>query len=184
MSTRPNHRRGTPRVQDNGPRWEGPTPNTGGPGVARGRRGWKRLRAKSERRHEKRARDRAAGERREGPARPPGRTERLAQEAIDLALGPRPLSPAELASAEWVRSWEEHCARPGRGYSEQWEVEYTARGEDGYWTAGRTMYVTPNRWWGEGDDQRFGADLVRERFERDMATRGVSEYRVVRVQYQ
>lgn len=50
MSTKPNHRRGEDRRQDNGPRWEGPTPNSGGSGIAKGRRRWKRLRARQERR--------------------------------------------------------------------------------------------------------------------------------------
>lgn len=37
MSSEPNHRRGEERRQDNGPTWEGPTPNTGGTHVARAR---------------------------------------------------------------------------------------------------------------------------------------------------
>lgn len=49
MSTKPNHRRGEGRKQDNGPDWEG-SPNAGGPGVAKGRRKWRRLRARAERR--------------------------------------------------------------------------------------------------------------------------------------
>ena len=50
MSTKPNHRRAESRRQDNGPRWEGPTPNTGGSGIAKGRSRWKRIQARQERR--------------------------------------------------------------------------------------------------------------------------------------
>jgi hypothetical protein len=48
MSTKPNHRRGEGRRQDNGSTWEG-EPNDGG-GVRRARRAWRRLRARAERR--------------------------------------------------------------------------------------------------------------------------------------
>jgi len=49
MSTKPNHRRGEVRRQDHGPDWEG-APNAGGAGIARGRKKWRRLRARAERR--------------------------------------------------------------------------------------------------------------------------------------
>lgn len=49
MSTKPNHRRGEGRKQDNGSRWEG-EPNDGGEGIRNARRGWRRLRARAERR--------------------------------------------------------------------------------------------------------------------------------------
>lgn len=49
MSTKPNHRRGETRKQDNGSVWEG-RPNAGGEGVRKSRRTWRRLRARAERR--------------------------------------------------------------------------------------------------------------------------------------
>jgi hypothetical protein len=49
MSTKPNHRRGEGRKQDNGSRWEG-EPNDGGEGIRKARRQWRRLRARAERR--------------------------------------------------------------------------------------------------------------------------------------
>jgi hypothetical protein len=49
MSTKPNHRRGESRKQDNGSDWEG-VPNAGGKGVRHSRRSWRRLRARAERR--------------------------------------------------------------------------------------------------------------------------------------
>lgn len=48
MSTRPNHRRGEDRRTDNGPRFEGAGQNVRND--ARGRKRWKRIRARSERR--------------------------------------------------------------------------------------------------------------------------------------
>jgi hypothetical protein len=48
VSTKPNHRRGESRKQDNGSRWEG-EPNDGGAGVREARRNWRRLRARAER---------------------------------------------------------------------------------------------------------------------------------------
>lgn len=50
MSSGPNHRRGETRRQDNGPTWEGPTPNTGGTHVARARSKWKKRGHRAERR--------------------------------------------------------------------------------------------------------------------------------------
>lgn len=52
MSQKPNHRRGEPRHQDNGPTYENPTPNSGcnSTHVARSRAKWKRRIAKAERR--------------------------------------------------------------------------------------------------------------------------------------
>lgn len=52
MSTKPNHRRGEDRKQDNGPTFESPTPAAGcnSTHVARSRRKWKRRAARSERR--------------------------------------------------------------------------------------------------------------------------------------
>ena len=49
MSTKPNHRRGTPRLQDHGSTWEG-EPNDGGARVRMGRRRWKRAANRTERR--------------------------------------------------------------------------------------------------------------------------------------
>ncbi len=49
MSTKPNHRRGEGRKQDNGSTYEG-DPNDGGGGVRRARRNWKRIHARHERR--------------------------------------------------------------------------------------------------------------------------------------
>lgn len=50
MSTRPNHRRSQPRIQDNGPTWEGGSAGCNDTHVARSRRKWKRVKARSERR--------------------------------------------------------------------------------------------------------------------------------------
>lgn len=52
MSTGPNHRRGEPRQQDNGPTWESRTPAAGSNSthVARARKAWKRIRARAGRR--------------------------------------------------------------------------------------------------------------------------------------
>lgn len=49
MSTKPNHRRNQKRFQDNGPRWEG-SPNQGGHGISKGRKRFKNLRKRKERR--------------------------------------------------------------------------------------------------------------------------------------
>jgi hypothetical protein len=52
MTTKPNHRRGEPRTQDNGPTYESPTPSAGcnSTHVARSRSKWKRRASRSERR--------------------------------------------------------------------------------------------------------------------------------------
>jgi hypothetical protein len=52
MSNRPNHRRGTSRRTENGPRWESRNPGKGSNSthVARSRRKWKRIANRSERR--------------------------------------------------------------------------------------------------------------------------------------
>jgi len=49
MTTRPNHRRGTGRSQDNGSTWEG-EPNDGGKGVRNGRKNWRTIGRRAERR--------------------------------------------------------------------------------------------------------------------------------------
>ena len=53
MSSHPNHRRGEPRRQDNGPSYESHTPAAGcnSTHVARSRKKWKRRAARSERRN-------------------------------------------------------------------------------------------------------------------------------------
>ena len=52
MSSSPNHRRGHGRIQGNGPRYENGNPEKGcnSTHVARGRKKWKKLRTKRERR--------------------------------------------------------------------------------------------------------------------------------------
>jgi ribosomal protein L4 len=50
VSTKPNHRRGSGRISDNGPHFEGKGPSPDAPHVARSRSKWKRRRARVERR--------------------------------------------------------------------------------------------------------------------------------------
>lgn len=109
------------------------------------------------------------------PARPPCRTARLAQEAIELASGrPRRLTEAERTRLPEVLSWDEHLALGATGHSEQWVVEYATLGEDSYWDEHACSYCTREKWVEE---------LVEERFRRDMGASGV-EYRLRRVRYQ